>query len=122
MRGFWRKQQIVYLPPSENLLNNHKVGKAEYKNRLQAYIQKTIQCTQGANPELLTKLVDELNRLVKLFNAGLHSNLTKDKVEGAFRDLVLWLNNVIELSPELARRPYLAYEPELVDFIQDLLE
>jgi hypothetical protein len=71
---------------------------------------------------VLTTLGNELDRLVKLFNAGLHADPTKEKVQSGFRDLVLWLTQVIEIGPSHARRPYLAYEDELRRFVSRLAD
>ena len=107
-------------PPRGEMWNGRKVGRAEYKNRLWAYIEQTIAESAIAEPGSLTKLGKEADRLVELFNAGLHAAPTRAKVEGAFGALVIWLSEVIELAPGAARRPYLAYEEELLKFIHDV--
>jgi hypothetical protein len=70
----------------------------------------------------LSTLGNEVDRLLDLFNAGLHADPTRVKVEGAFRDLALWLNKVIDISPSHMRRPYLAYEEELRKLLADFLD
>jgi hypothetical protein len=89
------------------------VGNTAFKNRLWAYIEQTMTEIGIVDSALLPTLGKEADRLVDLFNKGLHAALTRKKVEAAFRDLALWLTKVIELSPRHARRQYLAYEAEL---------
>lgn len=108
-------------PPSDEIWNGRKVGRAEYKNRLWAYIEQTISAT-GKERDELTALGKEADRLVELFNAGLHSSPTKLKVESAFVSLAIWLSDVISLSPALVRRPYLAYENSLQEFVKDIVQ
>lgn len=103
-------------PPQEEKWNGRKVGPAQYKNRLWAYIAQTIAEAEVADSGMLERLGKEADRLVDLFNAGLHANPTRQKVESSFRDLVVWLSSVIEISPDASRRPYLAYNDELFNF------
>lgn len=105
-------------PPRDEKWNKRKVGRAEYKNRLWAYIEQTVAASGKADSSL-TILGSEADRLVELFNAGLHASPTKTKVEAAFVSLATWLSDVIALSPALVRRPYLAYDDSLRGFIED---
>jgi hypothetical protein len=87
---------------------------------LWAYIEKTIRDAGIEDATVLEKLGKEADRLIALFNAGLPSEPTKKGTEEAFRDLVVWLTCVIDLSPPHARRPYLAYEEEFLKFMQEV--
>ena len=107
-------------PPRDEKWNGRKVGRAEYKNRLWAYIEQTIAAS-GKVDSSLTILGSEADRLVDLFNAGLHASPTKTKVEAAFVSLATWLSDVIALSPASVRRPYLAYDDSLRGFIEDVI-
>jgi hypothetical protein len=106
-------------PPREELWNGRMVGSNQYKNRLWAYIEKAVGVSDSTGK--LNRLGKEADKLVALFNSGLHAEPTKEKVEGAFSTLGLWLSEVIELSPESARQPYLAYDEQLLDFVNDIL-
>lgn len=108
------EQLADYLfPPSDILLNGRKVGKAEYRNRIWAYIVEALNSEENDDKSVLEKLGKEADDLVELFNSGLHSEPTKLKVQSAFKRLVFWIQDLILISPESARRPYLAYENEL---------
>ncbi|WP_355506393.1 hypothetical protein [Xanthomonas cannabis] len=102
-------------PASELDWNGRKVGSAQYKNRLWAHIDKAISST-NASPSRISTLGKEADRLIDLFNSGLHAHPTREKVELAFRDLVIWLSAVIDISPSMARGPYKPYEDEMDSF------
>ena len=112
-RRLLEKTADYLFPPGEELRKGRKVGKAEYKNRLWAYIEETIAISPGAPDDALTSLGGEAERLIKLFNSGLHAHPTRQRVEEAFVALVMWLSEVIRISPAAARRLYLAYEEQL---------
>jgi hypothetical protein len=100
--------------------NGRKIGPAEYKNRLWTYIEQAIKEERSTDIVLLSTLGDEVDRLVKLFNSGLHAVPSRESVRTAFSDLLIWLKRVIDLSPKLARNAYLAYESTMVDFLREL--
>lgn len=108
-------------PPRNEVWKGRKVGQAEYKNRLWAYIEQAV-ATSGKDESSLTQLGKEADRLVELFNAGLHAAPTKIKVETAFVSLVTWLSDVIALSPASARKPYLAYNDSLRGLIEKMVQ
>ncbi len=102
-------------PPKNEKFKGRKVGKAEYRNRLWAYIETTLDERGISVDEILPCLGKEADRLVELFNSGLHASPTREKLEGAFRSLMLWISSVIDLSPQKARKPYLAYEESILE-------
>jgi hypothetical protein len=119
-RRLLEKTADYLFPPKEEKINGREIGKAQYKNRIWAYIEQTITKDKRIAPEMLTTLGEEANRLIKLFNTGLHADLKKDKVEKAFRDLVLWLKQLIDINHKQVRRPYLAYEGEMRKFFNEI--
>lgn len=116
-RRLLEKTADYLFPPQSKCWNGRKVGAAEYKNRLWAYIEQTLLKSSGFDATILKRLGDEADRLVELFNTGLHASSTREDVEVAFRDLVIWLSNVIDLDPASARDPYLAYEDEIYQVV-----
>lgn len=101
--------------------NGRKVGKAQHKNRLWAYVEKTLLAAGRLDPATLDRFGKEADRLLDLFNAGLHADPSREKVESAFRDLVIWLSNVINIDPPAARDPYQAYESEIHGFFESVV-
>lgn len=115
------EQTADYLfPPRKGKWHGHKIGRADHGNRLWAYIEQTVAALSIPDSDSLSNLGKEADRLIKLFNAGLHADPTRKKVEAAFVALVIWLSEVISLSPAAARRPYLAYEEAIMGFIDDV--
>lgn len=103
-------------PPQSQPLDGRKVGRAEYKNRLWAYIKIALQAESKPVEPTLTRLGKEADRLIERFNAGLHANMSQKAVELALSDLARWLSEVLDISPSQARKPYLAFEQEMKDF------
>jgi len=103
-------------PPQEETWRGRAVGATQYRNRLWAYIDSTIQAESGHDEPLLDSLGREVDSLFELFNAGLHAHPDRSAVEGAFVKLMKWLVAVVELSPAQARRPYEASAVEIVKF------
>jgi len=114
-RRFLEKVADAIFPPRADDWNGRKVGATQYKNRLCAYVEQALS-SSGEAPERLKTLGKEVDRLIELFNAGLHAAPTREKVELAFRDLILWLSTVININPAMARDPYLPYSGEVDAF------
>lgn len=120
-RRLLEKTADYLFPPRDEQWNGRDVGRTQYKNRLWAYIEKTIREAGIEDATVLSSVGKEADRLIALFNAGLHAEPMKKDTEEAFRDLVVWLTRVIELSPSHARRPYLAYEKEFLAFMREVV-
>ncbi len=112
-RRFLERLADYLYPARTELLNGRKVGKAEYKNRLWAYIENAIPADSVDGNKVLKKHGKELDRLVELFNSGLHHNPTREKVMATLRDLVVWLAGVVSIDFTQVRKPYLAYNENI---------
>jgi len=108
-------------PPSEVGWRGRAVGPAQYRNRLWAYIEQICEQVPWLPADTLSRLGTKADELVELFNSGLHANPSKENVEDAFARLVQWISELIALSPERARKPYLAYEASIRSFMTDIL-
>lgn len=109
-------------PPHHGKRKGRDVGRDKFKNRLWAYIEDTLAETGLEDSSMLLRLGKEADRLVDLFNSGLHSHPERGKVETAFRDLVIWLTKAIQISPTHARKAYLAYEDEIGRFMRRIAD
>ena len=117
------EQVADYLfPPRLEKYNNRDVGKNKFKNRIWAYIEDTIKECNIEDKNQLNKLGKEADNLLESFNKGLHSNINKVTIEELFTKFILWMCELIELSPKSIKRPYLAYEDKLNDYVQDFLK
>jgi hypothetical protein len=118
-RRFLEKLAHYLFPPQNELWRGRKVGTSEYKNRIWAYI--TMAC-EKSHSDSIKKLGKEADRLIELFNAGLHATPSKEKIETAFCDLIKWIEDVIQINPSEIRKPYLAYEQEMHNFLDGSLK
>lgn len=109
-------------PPQKSKWNGRDIGKNNYKNRLWAYIEQTLKESKAIDSNLLQKLGNETDRLFKVFNTGLHANTTRVKIEKEFVALIIWLSDMIALSPASVRKPYLAYEEKVKNFTKKILK
>ena len=115
------EQLADYLfPPRNEFYNGRKVGKTQYKNRLWAYIEETIQ--NNLLEQSIQILGKDVDGLIKRFNSGLHSNLDKEKLNILLEDLIFFIIDLIDLSPSSARKPYLAYLGAIDEFMSEIKE
>ena len=121
-RRLMEKTADYLYPPHEGKRKGRDVGRDKYKNRLWAYIEDTLAETGLGDSSMLARLGKEADRLVDLFNSGLHHDPERGKVEAAFRDLVIWLTKAIQISPTHARKAYLAYEDEIGRFMRKIAD
>jgi hypothetical protein len=112
-------------PPRETMFLGRKgeraVAKANYKNRIWAFVETTMNGVGELDEQKFLRLGTEADRLCDLFNSGLHHHATKNKVATALIDLVSWASEVIEIDPASVRKPYGAYEEEMRKFFIDVV-
>jgi hypothetical protein len=105
-------------PPRTEEVDQRKVGPAQVRNRLWAFIKATANEVDIDPDRIVARLGKETDRIYERFNAGLHSRVTAEKLHADFASLILWFLSVVELSPSHARRPYLAYQDNLRDSLR----
>ncbi len=121
-RRLLQKIADYLFPAQPEKWKERDVGKDKYKNRIWAYIEKTIEENCISDMNKLTDLGGEADRLFDLFNKSIHSSVDKQTIQMAMVDIIMWLVNIIKLSPDSIKRPYLAYEKMLNDFIYDVID
>lgn len=102
-------------PPRAELVGGRKVGKAEYKNRLWAFIEAHV----SAGDSQLTVLGKEADRLVEELNGGLHGDRPKERMLSALADASVFTTALFSLAPDAARKPYLGFEKRIVEFFRE---
>jgi hypothetical protein len=115
-RRYMEQLADVLFPAQEELYNGRKVGTAEYRNRIWAFIADN----SGTDKEQLNALGKEADRLIEEFNAGLHGTQAKDRVLHAIVDGAKLTAALLALSPEKARQPYFAYRKRIIEFFTEL--
>ncbi|AFL69624.1 hypothetical protein [Sulfurospirillum barnesii] len=106
-------------PASDQLYNGRKVGQTQYKNRLWAYIETVVK-ENSLDIVCIQEVGSQLDKLISLFNAGLHSELNLVDLNTVLENLILFIIQLVNLSPEAARKPYLAYENNIENFMKNI--
>jgi hypothetical protein len=117
-RRFLEAAADYLFPPRDEPYNGRAVTKAHYRNRLWAYIEAAAVAEGAARPARVGELGRMVDKLVDQFNTGLHGRIRPDRVELAFRDLIILVANLVELDPAGIRRPYEAYKDELLSYVR----
>jgi hypothetical protein len=97
---------------------DRKVGNAEYRNRVWAYIEDNA----AGDTEQLSTLGREVDRLVDEFNAGLHGDRIKPRILNALADAGILTAGLLALNPSAARKPYYAHRRRMVEFLKETLK
>jgi hypothetical protein len=121
-RRFLEALANYWYPPRDQQVNGRKVGPAQYRNRLWAYLTQAAETAQPPVPGEVAGLGSTLDDLIDQFNAGVHATIDRTCLERNFSTLLTWLAAAIRLNPHAAARPYLAYEPELRDYFRKLAQ
>ena len=114
------EQLADYLyPPRKEKYNGRDIGQSQYKNRLWAYVETTVN-ENSLDASNTKKIGKDIDLLVDLFNTGLHSNFKKEKLENLLEKLIYFIDELIALAPNKVRKPYLAYENNIINFVESL--
>jgi hypothetical protein len=117
-RRYMEQLADVLFPAQEKKHQGRKVGKAEYKNRIWAFIADNA----GSDYELRNTLGRETDRLVEEFNACLHAEQQQDRVLGAVVDVAKLTAALLTLNPEKTREPYFAYRKRAIELMRDVVK
>ena len=121
-RRFLEQLADALYPPKNKPVDGKKVGRAEYKNRLWAYIKSALNETGLFDETRFRYLGSELDRLIEVFNKGLHGQLEPTTLLAAYAALARWVVDVVALNPRKARRPYAAYNDEIMKFFEEIVQ
>lgn len=121
-RRFTEKLADCLYPPREEKVNGRKVGRAEYRNRLWAYVAENV--TSDNMRQLLIANVEDLgkriDRLDNLSNKGLHSDVSPSDVNRLLLSLLVVAHDLICLRPPGGAFAYEPYETTIRAFIEEL--
>jgi hypothetical protein len=121
-RRFLEALANYWYPPRDQQVNGRKVGPAQCRNRLWAYLTDAAETAEPPVPGEVAGLGSTLDNLIDQFNAGVHATIDRPRLERTFSTLLTWLAATIRLNPHAAALPYLAYEPELRDYFRKLAQ
>lgn len=121
-RRFTEKLADCLYPPCEEKVNGKKVGRAEYRNRLWAYIAENV--TSDTTRELLIANIEDLgkriDKLDSLSNKGLHSDVSSSDVNRLLLSLLVVAHDLISLRPPGGAFAYEPYETTIRAFMEGL--
>lgn len=113
-RRFLEQLADVLFPASDELYKGRKVDKPHYRNRIWAFIG------EHADSTVTERLGKEVDRLDEEFNAGLHGNRKRDRLEKAFADLAVLTGAVLSIDPDAVRNPYYAHRDSMMKIFRTL--
>ncbi|MDT6984484.1 hypothetical protein ACFSUJ_14570 [Streptomyces lusitanus] len=121
-RRFTEKLADCLYPPRDEKVNGRKVGQAEYRNRLWAYVAENV--TSDTSRELLIANVEDLgkriDKLDSLSNKGLHSDVSSSDVNRLLLSLLVVTHDLISLRPPGGAFLYEPYETTIRTFMEGL--
>jgi hypothetical protein len=120
-RRFLERFADALFAPRKKPLDGRKLGKAEYKNRLWAYIKSALNPSEPFSDASLQDLGNEVDRIINAFNKGLHDKLGRDELLATYISLARLVLSIVALNPRKARRPYAAYSSEMLRFFDDVV-
>lgn len=110
-------------PASSAPVNGRDVSAPKFKNRLWAFINKSLPSSRPTRTNDLHSLGREVDRLIDAVNALLHGQPDRRTALLAFADLTKLTVALLQLDPAAARQPYRAFEQKILDFLKkDLAE
>ncbi len=100
----------------------HSVKQDNYINRIAAYLENTLGKVNALDQVSLKKYGKKTSTLYKEFCRGLHKPFADEegfedellRCQQAISDLGNWISKIIGIDPASIRRPYLAYEEEIL--------
>jgi hypothetical protein len=108
----------VLFPARNEIYEGRKVGNAEYKNRIWAFISDSVPNNDSQKNEKVNLIGKELDRLINQTNAILHSAKEKEAVMNCFIDLAKLSILLLTLPSNGVRNSYYAFNENISDFFE----
>jgi len=109
-------------PASAKPFNGRDVSGPKFKNRLWAFIERSLPAGSATRATDLQSIGREVDRLIDLVNGLLHGQPDRTTALRAFADLARLTVTLLQLDPAAVRQPYRAFEQKMVDFFRRHLE
>jgi hypothetical protein len=114
-RRYLEQLADVLFPAQEKEHNGRKVGRAEFKNRIWAFIADNVSCSDDT---LLRNLGRQTDRLVEEFNVCLHADQPQDRVLRALVNAAELTAALLALNPAGTRKPYFAFGKRIAKLLK----
>lgn len=121
-RRYIEQLSDVLFPAREELHNGRSVTKDKFRNRLWAFIDLAISTSIDNREEEARRRGLEVDRLINEVNAILHGTPDKTRALRILFDLAKLSINLLQLDPASTRRPYDAFNENIVKLLQESLD
>lgn len=109
-------------PASTVPFNGRDVSTPKYKNRLWAFVDKSLPAGAASGNNEPHSLKNEIDRLIDAVNALLHGQPDQQSAFQAFADLAKLTVALLQLDPAASRQPYRAFEQKIVNTLRKSIE
>jgi hypothetical protein len=117
-RRFLERLADVLFPPTDTVKNGKQLGKAQYVNRLWAYVEESLG-PEGSKT-LFKEIGNRIDSLNGLANKGLHDDIPVDEMDRLVLNLVLLTHDLMRLTPPTGD-PSASYSKLQVDGLTKML-
>lgn len=111
----------VLFPSRDTPVNGREVTQNKFKNRLWAFIESYAPGEGTSKVAMIQQLGKEVDRLVDEANAAVHGGPSREKVLATLGDLAKLTVALLQLDPEVVRKPYFAFQRRIEEFVNDVL-
>lgn len=109
-------------PAEKSLYKNMSVKKDKIKNRLFAYVDKSMTLNNIEDESVLENYRININNVYDFFSEGVHSSKQTEEIRDKIIKLLLLLRDIFNINPKDIRNPYIPYELDIKDFVNDIDE
>jgi hypothetical protein len=120
-RRFLERFADRVFPPQDASWHGRKVGKAEWKNRLWAYVEQSLGASSTGTGERLDDLGVRIDLLTEAANRGVHHpEISRAAVHRLVVGLLTLVFDLLILTPPPARLPDDAYEAGVLRAVREM--
>lgn len=109
----------VLFPPRAELHNGRNVKKEKFRNRIWAFIDQEVPTSIDNRVEEVRRRGLEVDRLIDEVNSILHGTPDKTRALKILFDLAKLSIDLLQLNPIATRKPYDAFNDNILKFLQD---
>lgn len=112
----------VLFPPQAELHNGRSVTKDKFRNRIWAFIDQAVPLSIENRVEEIRRHGLEVDRLIDEVNSILHGTPDKTRALKILFDLAKLSIDLLQLDPVATRRPYDAYNENILKLLRGTLD
>lgn len=109
VRRYLEQLADAIFPPRDELVNGRKVGPAETRNRVWAYIDETTATGSAEEKAMLSRAGREFDELYKTSSKGVHKDVTPEITAGLLRRAAVLTAQLLTVDAARNRNAYIGY-------------